>query len=80
MANQILMPYYHSIYQISVPPSSFQVIDLLVMTLYPSVSIVLGLPWLRYTNPDVELDSTSDPFRLGSPSSGASSRTVPFIS
>jgi len=55
------------------PPSSFQVVDLLVMTLHPSASIVLGLPWLRYTNPDIDWDSTSDPVSSwGSPSSGAS--------
>jgi len=47
------------------PPSSFQVIDLLVMTLHPSASIVLGLPWLRYTNPDVDWTRLQISFILG---------------
>src|SRR5882762_725678 len=46
----------HSITANLLFPSSncFQIVDLLVITLHPMASIVLGLPWLCYTNPDVD--------------------------
>ena len=46
-------------------PSSFQVIDLLVTTLHPTASIILGLPWLCYTNPDVDCTRLQIQFCLG---------------
>jgi len=63
------------------PPSSFQVVDLLVTTLHPSASIVLGLPWLHYTNPDIDWTRLQIQFHLGAHFPQVPhSLAVPFIS
>ena len=48
-------------------PNCFQVVDLLVTTLHPSASVVLSLPWLRYTNPDVNWTGLQIQFHHGAP-------------
>src|SRR5882724_1553712 len=50
---------------ISFADHSTQSISLLVMKLHPSAPIVLGLPWLRSTNPTIDWSALSLTFKTG---------------
>ena len=50
---------------ISFPDSSSQSLSLLITQLHPSAPIVLGLPWLKTTNPTIDWASMSLQFQSG---------------